>query len=53
MRQSVSFPNLSSLDTRKDDVVIEFKSIHEDEQEIFHSDGSINREDDNEGLFVV
>ena len=49
MKQSVSFPNLSSLDSnRNGDVVIDFSGIKEVESE--HNDHSIGHED--EGLFV-
>ena len=50
MKQSVSFPNLSSLNSnRNDDVVIDFSGIREVESE--HSDHSIRHEGE-EGLFV-
>ena len=53
MKQSVSFPNLSSLNSnRNDDVVIDFSGIREVESEHSeHSDHSIRHEGE-EGLFV-
>mmetsp|Transcript_15780 Transcript_15780/g.34153 ORF Transcript_15780/g.34153 Transcript_15780/m.34153 type:complete len:935 (+) Transcript_15780:205-3009(+) len=50
IKQSVSVPNLSSLDSETNDFFIDF-NIHEGDNESSHSDHSKGEEDD-EGLFI-